>query len=255
MDKTRPVSSATVVSVSFNTKKLTGLLLWSLDRILEPTDLSVLMVDNGSTDGTADLLRSAADAGLCDMILNRTNLGHGPALNLAIESAIPPSSEWVWVLDSDCVISRPDALTAPLGRQRDAAIIGEAKWDPWRRRSRLELYSLLVSRAALDLRTVSAFSDGGDPAWDMLESAERAGLSVTSFPFTADGYIVHLGRASLAAVVELDDQTNPLFEWALDHHEPHFGAVDGARDRHATITQQFEREVGPNLDLAAPLRR
>src|SRR5918996_2450623 len=151
MDKTRPVSSATVVSVSFNTKKLTGLLLWSLDRILEPTDLSVLMVDNGSTDGTADLLRSAADAGLCDMILNRTNLGHGPALNLAIESAIPPSSEWVWVLDSDCVISRPDALTAPLGRQRDAAIIGEAKWDPWRRRSRLELYSLLVSRAALDL--------------------------------------------------------------------------------------------------------
>lgn len=240
--------------MSFNTRKLTALLLWSLHRILEPTDLSIVMIDNASTDGTVDLLRQAEDAGLCHLVLNPVNLGHGPALDLVLDQAIPAMSEWVWVLDSDCLVARPDALSAPLALHPDAAVIGEEHWDPWRGRARLELYSLLVSRAALDHAEVAGFTDGGDPAWEMLASAERAGLHVESFPFSAGGYVVHLGRASLAAVVEGDDRSNPLYEWALDHHEPHFGGVDGAPDRYAAIVEQFEREVGPALDIVAALR-
>ena len=245
--------STTVVSVSFNTKKLTSLLLWSLHRILEPMDLSIVMVDNGSTDGTVDLLRRAEEAGLCHVLPNPVNLGHGPALNLAV-GQVPVTADWVWVLDSDCVVTRPDALTAPITLHPDAAIIGEAQWDPWRARFRPELFSLLMSREAHSHEAVAPFTDDGDPAWDMLASPEIKGLRIESFPFTTNGYLVHLGRASLAAVIEIDDRSNPLYDWATAHHEPHFGAVEGARVRHASIVQQFEREVGPHLDLAGFLR-
>jgi hypothetical protein len=47
-----------------------------------------------------------------------------------------------------------------------------------------------------------------------------------SFPFTAGGYIVHLGRGTLAAVAEEGDTNNPLCSWATEHREPHFGGVD-----------------------------
>ena len=92
MRKNRGVSCTAVISVSFNTRKLTALLLWSLHRVLESSDLSIVIVDNGSTDGTVDLLRQAQDAGLCSLLLSPINLGHGPALNLALEqTSLPPS--------------------------------------------------------------------------------------------------------------------------------------------------------------------
>jgi hypothetical protein len=243
------VGSTAILSVSFNTKKLTALLLWSLHRVLDPADLSIVIVDNASTDGSAELLDGAQRVGLCTLIRNSSNVGHGQGLNAAMQSEPAQTADQVWVLDSDCVVTRPDALTEPLARHPDADIIGEAHWDPWHERERCELYSLIIRRSALDRHDVGGFTEGGDPSWDMLTSAERAGLTVGSFPFTADGFVVHLGRASLAAVVATGDTSNPLFRWATHHRDPHFGGVEGARERHATVVSRFISEVGPGLDL------
>jgi hypothetical protein len=248
------VGATTVVSVSWNTKELTALLLWSLHRILEPSDVSILVVDNASADGTAELLLDAQDAGLCSVLRNPTNVGHGPGLELALATDVARGADRVWILDSDCVVARPNALRAPIEAHPDAAIIGEAHWDRWHGRDRHELYSLLVARAVLEHPDVAGFEAGGDPAWALLESAERAGLAASTFPFTADGYVVHLGRASLAAAVATNDTSNPLFPWATEHHEPHFGGVDGARARYVELTRQFADEVGPDLDLVGALR-
>ena len=55
----RPVrpGRVAVITVSFNTRELTALLLWSLRRVLEWESLEAIVVDNGSKDGSAELLR------------------------------------------------------------------------------------------------------------------------------------------------------------------------------------------------------
>ncbi|MGH3601550.1 MAG: glycosyltransferase family 2 protein, partial [Pseudonocardiaceae bacterium] len=155
-----------IVSVSYNTRELTALLLWSLHRILEPTDFRVVIVDNASTDGSAELLGQARDGGLCEVIANSSNLGHGPALNVAMNTTYATEAHRVWILDSDCVITRGEALRAPLSASPDAAIIGEAHWDRWRKQSRFGLYSLIVNPAALIEANAPPFTNDGDPAWD-----------------------------------------------------------------------------------------
>lgn len=123
-----------VVTVSYNTRELTALMLWSLRRILEWESLEIVVVDNGSKDGLAELLAKVDTAGGCRLIPNAGNAMHGPALTQAMSFLASRGSElprWVWVLDSDAVISRPDALEKAVDRAEDtdAAIVGESWWD------------------------------------------------------------------------------------------------------------------------------
>lgn len=74
--------------------------------------------------------------------------------------------------------------------------------------------------------------------------ARCAGQVAAEFPFAAEGYLVHRGRASLAAVVASGDRSHPLYEWALEHHEPHFGGTPRGRERYESIHARFRSEVG-----------
>jgi hypothetical protein len=111
-----------------------------------------------------------------------------------------------------------------------------------------------VDPAALREPEVAPFTDGGDPAWELLTSAERTGLRLANFPFAAGGYLIHLGRGSLAAVASSTDPSHPLYSWAIEQHELHYNGIDAARDRHTRILRRFRSEVGPDLDLVAALR-
>jgi hypothetical protein len=122
-------------------------------------------------------------------------------------------------------------------------------------RNRFELYSLLLDAAALEEVGAQPFGSGGDPARDLLQSAKEAGLEMRPFPFTAVGYVVHLGRGTLAAVAEAGETGNPLYAWATEHHEPHLGGIDRAHRWHQEILARFRADVGPGLDLVAALRR
>lgn len=238
-----------VVTVSYNTKDLIALLLWSLHRVLDWQPLEVLVVDNGSVDGSVELLAGVEDAGGCVLLANETNLHHGQALNQAFSwfaSRPQPAPEWVWVLDSDCVVARPGVLTDALeaGAGRRPALIGEAGWDRWHQRELFGLYSLLIEPARLWRPPVKPFTEGGDPATDLLTSAEQAGLESVTFGFAADGYVIHRGRGSLAALARSDDRANPLYQWATEHNEPHFAEIPGARERYQDLFQAFRAEVG-----------
>jgi Glycosyl transferase family 2 len=243
--------SVTVVTVSYNTLELTALLLWSLHRVLEWPGLEIVVVDNGSTDGSREMLTEAAEHGLCRLIPSVDNLGHGPGLNLAMDSLRrhDPPPERVWILDSDCVVARGEVLSAVFASRTraGATIVGETHWDPWIGKHRFELYSLLIDPTLALTTDGDPFTDGGDPAIGFLDASEAAGQCLAPFPFTNEHFIVHRGRGSLASVVEAGDDAHPLYAWAVDHHVPHFGGVKGARERYAGARESLPsrgREAG-----------
>jgi glycosyltransferase involved in cell wall biosynthesis len=251
-----------VVTVSYNTRELTGLLLWSLRRIVDWPDLEIVVVDNGSRDGSAELLAEAERGGVCVLLANDANRQHGPGLNQGISwlaTRPGPRPAWLWILDSDAVAARGDVLAAALAAAAasgPAAIVGEPQWDRWHQVDRFGLYSLLLDPARAWRPETGTFTDGGDPAFELLAAATRLGLRQASFPFTAGGYLIHRGRGSLAAVHTAGDEAHPLYEWAAGHHEPHFGGVPRADQRYAALLRAFRRATGPltGASLAAACR-
>jgi len=250
-----------VVCASYNTKELTGLLLWSLRRIVHWPYLDVVFVDNGSRDGSAEMLTEAARHGVCALLANDVNRHHGPALNQGISwlAARPgPLHAWIWVLDSDVVAARPGVLAeaCTAARHQSAALIGEPQWDPWHQVERFGAYSLLFDPAMVWRPGIGPFSDDGDPAFDLLASAARAGVGLAAFPFTAAGHVIHRGRGSLAAVYTAGDRSHSMYDWAAGHHEPHFGQVPGAAERHQDLLREFRDQTGPltGASLAAACR-
>ena len=190
------------MTVSYDTRELTALLLWSLCTIVNWPDLEIVVVDNDSADGSAELLAEAAQAGICVLLANNVNRRHDPGLNQGISwlaARRGPLPAWIWILDSDVVAARPDALSAALAvaRARSAALIGEPRWDPWHQVESFGLYSLLMDPAVVWQRQTGPFADG-DPLFDLVTSAARLGISMAAFPFTAGGHVIHRGRSSLA---------------------------------------------------------
>ena len=66
---------------------------------------AILIVDNGSTDGTADLAYPA----IVTVVRHQLNLGTSGAVKTGLEYALTHGYDWIWVLDADSV-PRPDAL-------------------------------------------------------------------------------------------------------------------------------------------------
>jgi len=245
-----------VVTISYNTRELTALLLWSLRRILDWESLETVVVDNGSRDGSAELLAEIDAGGGCRLIPNAGNAMHGPALTQAMSFLASRGSghpRWVWVLDSDVVIGRPDALEKGVERadQTGAAIVGESWWDPWHETDSFYAYSLLIDPVRVWRDGIDPFVGGGDPAFDLIQSARAHGETLCEFPFARDRYVIHRGRSSLSAVWAAGDTAHPSYDWARDHHEPHFGLVDGAAARHDELMRAFRAEVGPLDDHRA----
>jgi glycosyltransferase involved in cell wall biosynthesis len=252
----------TAVTVSYNTRELTAFLLWSLRTIVSWAELEIVVVDNGSGDGSAQLLAEAERGGACTLLANPGNRHHGPGLNQAISylaSRPGPRPEWIWILDSDVVAARPGALSAAvaMAREHSAALVGEPQHDQWHPGGRFGMYSLLMDPTVAWQQQTGPFADGGDPSLGLLTSAGRLGIPMAAFPFTAAGHLIHRGRGSLAAVHAASDRSHPLYEWAADHHAPHFAGVPGADQRYHALLQEFREETGPltGTTLAAACRR
>jgi len=93
-----------VVVVTFNNQKLSRLCLGSLYRETCWPNLEVLVVDNGSTDGTAKWLREAqAEYPGLVAILNPENRGFPAANNQALARA---TGEYLVLLNNDTVVTR-----------------------------------------------------------------------------------------------------------------------------------------------------
>lgn len=79
----------------------------AIDR-LTYANRSVVVVDNGSRDGSEELLRSAR--GNDPVIQSGANLGYAGGNNIGIRHALDAGAEYVWILNNDTLVE-PEALT------------------------------------------------------------------------------------------------------------------------------------------------
>jgi hypothetical protein len=144
----------------------------------------------------------------------------------------------------------PDALDQALRRAAlsEASVLGEYEWDRWHKLQRFGTHCLLLQPGRVWHDPISIFEDSGDPSVALLQSCQATGLTLSGFPFLRDGYILHRGRGTLAQGVASDDRTNRHYDWALEHHQAHFGLVLGAAQRYRELTRRSRAEV-PSLDV------
>jgi hypothetical protein len=161
----------------------------------------------------------------------------------------------VWVLDSDCVVLRPDALSAPCAvmRETGAALVGQRGYDTSEADELLGLHSLLLDPTQIWRPGIPPFQDHGSPSEALQRSCAQAGLVAVDFPFTRGGCIVHVGRGSLRELLAAGERTNRHYEWATTRHEPHFALEPTAPTAYAAFQTAFARDV-PTLDPASLVR-
>jgi GT2 family glycosyltransferase len=82
-------------------------------KALDPAPAGVVVVDNASTDDTADVIAEAA-AGTAFPVLHHRlpeNAGGAGGFAAGMERALAEGADWLWIMDDD-VTAEPDALAA-----------------------------------------------------------------------------------------------------------------------------------------------
>ncbi len=230
-----------MVTVNYNTRHLLARLLFGLRCVLNPgVVVATVVVDNASTDGSRALLGHLEDAGLVEVIRNDGQRYHGPGLtqgvNLLAQRQATGSVDLdlVWVLDTDVLIVRADTLDAASAAlvNTGAALAGEPddgdETGPGISDTRVAVSSLLFDPRVVWQAGTRPFLEDGDPARHLQYDLAAQGRRILSFPFRSGGYLVHLGRSTLAEVVRAGERSNRYYAWATDHHTPHFGHAQGA---------------------------
>jgi len=99
-----PVDIAAVI-VTFNSERHVAELLDSIDAAMGELSYSVVVVDNGSTDGTLDVLDARTDC----TVIRSSNDGYAAGMNRAVKNS--PDASAILILNPDAVLD-PDSVPA-----------------------------------------------------------------------------------------------------------------------------------------------
>ncbi|MES2949238.1 MAG: glycosyltransferase family 2 protein [Pseudomonadota bacterium] len=78
-------------------------------QTLDYGDFSIVLVDNGSTDGSAEQFQRLSSS--VTLLQTGANLGFGGGCNVGIQYALERGAEYVWLVNSDATVD-PGALSA-----------------------------------------------------------------------------------------------------------------------------------------------
>jgi len=251
-----------IVFVNYNTLDLTASLLFSIFRVLEREAVTrIVAVDNYSTDGSRELLGHFAAAGMLDLIANRRQHYHGPAINQAIaflaaqqrKASSTPGIRYIWILDSDIILLRSGVIgdAVQFLKAQNAAAIGQFQHDALTE-GYAHISSLLIDPAKAWQRRIAPFDNSGAPAANFQESLRRHGYLVSDFPFRTGRYLLHLTRGTLRSIYHQSDRENLYYQWATTHSEHHYHGDSNGRLIHQSFLEAFNREV-PELSMEALL--
>ncbi|MDO8392266.1 MAG: glycosyltransferase [Actinomycetota bacterium] len=109
----------TVVTVNWNSLPFLSVML-DATRAMSPPDTEILVVDNGSTDGSRDYLATRRDVRVARLPLN---FGHGIALDLALPTV---DTEFVAILDVDAFPINDKWLSVSVAALESGALVAGA---------------------------------------------------------------------------------------------------------------------------------
>ena len=227
------------VSVVLPTRNRRRLLEWTLNSALaqEDVQLEVIVIDDASTDDTADYLRSVGDPRI-KVLRNVGRTGVAVARNRGIDAA---SGEWIAFLDDDDRwLPNRLRLMIDRGREDDADfVVGTvAVVDPSGRR--LETLVPPPADRLADALTMSGTTSGPSAVIARAGLLERTGGFDTQLSYLADWELwLRFAEAGKPAVRE-----EPLVEY-LQH--PGSMMLDDETDIHREFT--YMRERHPQVQL------
>ena len=113
-----------IIVLTWNGKTLALDCLDSLSA-LEYKDVEIVIVDNASTDGTVDAVRSRYGDGVT-VIVNEHNLGFARGNNVGIDYALSNEAAYILLLNNDTTVDPKllDCLVDAFGESPDVGIVG-----------------------------------------------------------------------------------------------------------------------------------
>jgi len=114
-----PVRDISIVILTWNGLEFTRRCLSSLNVLSLPSNVNVIVVDNGSKDGTLEYLRELKSVTLIE---NATNLGYAKAVNIGIRQAGDCSD--IVLLNNDVELIEPDWLLKLSSRVEGSPSLG-----------------------------------------------------------------------------------------------------------------------------------
>ena len=251
-----------VVTVNYRDVPQLVHLLVTLLRVLPERSLhSITVVDNGSTDAERAVLRALDEEGVVQLIERRRRTSHGAGLNAGISAIADAARDgasvpaYVWVLDSDVLVLREDAAQASTAamQESEVALLGQIHRDMRHAEGGYaHLSSVMLRPELVWRRRIPPFLDGGSPGVEQQRCLRRADLVVRDFPFFRDRYLLHLGQGSLRGVVDRQEQSHPMYRFAVKTYETHYHGNPEGPVIHERLTEQLADELTP-LDPASIL--
>lgn len=250
-----------LLTVNFSTTRYLKLMLLTL---AEQDDLDLLtrivVCDNGSWDEPEPFL-TELESRVERVTVTRHSrpLSHARGMRSALralrqaETGSERPANILLFCDTDVVFRNPRTLRALADRFRDdgVAFVGELRRHifPY---PEAQASFLAVRRDWAERRRTAPWVDHGSPAYWLQRSIWEQGGRGDDFPSNAGGYILHRGRAGVAAAQEYHP-THHL--GTVTYNNPHFMGVPGGRqiwqgieDCHAVIDSA---EVGAVVDQLA----
>jgi hypothetical protein len=252
------------VVVNYGTRRLTAQLIYSIYRIVGPDRFAaIVVVDNGSRDGSVEMLDALERAGLVHAIRNRRHRYHGPGINQGIswlarrQQTVEAAEriDFVWVLDSDVLLLRRPVVEDAVAtlRRTGAAILGQRFEQGGEDRELVALSTLMLDPSQVWRPPFPPFLDDGAPSRALQQAVLADLLHINDFPFLHHSYALHLGSGTLDQIAGRGERRNRFYRYSLDHREPHYNEHPLGSRLRAAVLAHYDRDVGGE-DAAALAR-